>query len=255
MRKDLERLGEYVVRANISSGWFAVFPGTWKIRTDVARRAGREGPTLIVHRTNSGEPRDHYAIPYHVVRDFLVDNTITHSEANGSRRWNLTLKNGRLHVTHQPGTKDVSGYHGVPLLIESNGISSSRPISLAFDDSFAIHEGIAREVTALARSRSRKLRNLALKRSHGICEACGTDFSALLEGRGIRALQVHHKHQLALQEAPKITSLDDVAVVCANCHAIIHADPLSAMSVEALRDQWHRERTVLRTAQPAPTLP
>src|SRR5215213_3136589 len=144
LRMDLELSGEYVVRANISSGWFAVFPRTWKIRTDAAKRNGRKGPTLIVYRTNSGDPRDHYAIPYDVVRDLLVDNTITHSEVNGSRRWNLTLKNGRLHVTHQPGTSDVSGYHGVPLIIEGNGSSASSQVRLAFDDGVAILEGIAR---------------------------------------------------------------------------------------------------------------
>jgi len=243
LRMDLELSGEYVVRANISSGWFAVFPRTWKIRTDAAKRNGRKGPTLIVYRTNSGDPRDHYAIPYDVVRDLLVDNTITHSEVNGSRRWNLTLKNGRLHVTHQPGTSDVSGYHGVPLIIEGNGSSASSQVRLAFDDGVAILEGIAREVTVMARSRSRKLRNLALKRSRGICEACGTDYSALFGGRGLHVLQAHHRLQLALQDAPKLTSPDDLAVVCANCHAIIHADCLNAISVEALRDQWCRERT------------
>lgn len=243
LRKDLELRGEYVVRANISSGWFAVFPRTWEIRAKAAKRNGREGPTLIVYRTNSGDPRDHYAIPYDVVRDLLVDNTITHSEVNGSRRWNLTLKSGRLHVTHRSGTKDVSDYHGAPLIIEGTGASAFSQVLVAFNHSSAIIEGIAREVTVIARSRSRRLRDLALKRSRGVCEACGTDFSTLLGGKGLHALQVHHRLQLALQESPKLTSPDDLAVICANCHAIIHADRLSAMRVEALRDQWCRERT------------
>ena len=242
LRKDLERLGEYVVRANISSGWFAVFPGTWKIRSEAAKRDGREGPSLIVYRTNSGNPRDHYRIPYGVVRDLLVESTITQSEVNGSRRWNLTLKNGKLHVTHLPGTKDVSGFHGLPLIVEGNGSSAFSQARNEFDDSFAILEGIAREVTVIARSRSRKLRNMALKRSKGVCEACKTDFSALFGGKGLRVLQVHHRRQLALQDAPNLVSPDDLAVVCANCHAIIHADPLEAISVEDLRDQWCREK-------------
>lgn len=148
---------------------------------------------------------------------------------------------GKL-VTHQPGTEDVSDYHGIPLSIEGNGASASRQDFLAIDDSVSILEGIARELTVMARSRSRKLRDLALRRSHGVCEACGTDFSVLLGGKGTHVLQVHHRRQLALQDAPKLTGPDDLAVVCANCHAIIHADLLSAMSVEALRDQWCRER-------------
>ncbi len=242
LRKDLERRGEYVVRANISSGWFAVFPRTWTTRTDAAHRDGREGPNLIVYRTNSGNSRDHYVIPWGIVRDFLVDDTVTHSEVNGSRRWNLTLKNGRLHVTHG-STKEVSEYYGVPLLTEDKGTPAARQAPLEFDDNFSVLEGTAREATVLARSRSRKLRDLALKRSNGICEACDTDFSVLLGGKGVHVLQVHHRRQLALQEIPKPTSPDDLAVVCANCHAIIHADPLNAVPVDSLRDQWCRERT------------
>ena len=243
LRKDLERCGEYVVRANISSGWFAVFPKTWTTRTDAAQRDGREGPNLIVYRTNSDNSRDHHAIPWSVVRDFLVDDTITHSEVNGSRRWNLTLKNGKLHVTHRPGKKEVSEYYGIPLLIEGKGAPVARQVPLVFDDNFSVLEGTAREATVMARSRNRKLRDLALKRSNGICEACDTDFSVLLGGEGVHVLQVHHRRQLARQEIPRPTSPDDLAVVCANCHAIIHADPLNAVPVEFLRDQWCREAT------------
>ena len=96
-------------------------------------------------------------------------------------------------------------------------------------------EGIAREMTVLSRSRSRELRMLALERACGVCEACCVDFSSLLSGLGARALQVHHRHQLALQDEPVFNRVADVAVVCANCHAMIHADPVNALSVEQLR--------------------
>jgi predicted HNH restriction endonuclease len=65
-------------------------------------------------------------------------------------------------------------------------------------------------MTVIARSRSRKLRQSALRRSKGVCEACGIDFSLLFDGKGLRALQVHHKQQLALQDVPKLTSPDDL---------------------------------------------
>jgi hypothetical protein len=118
LRKDLEACGEYVVMANASTGWFAVFPTTWHDRMEKARRHGREGPNLVVYRTKSDYVRDHYVIPYGIIRDLLVEDTLTTSEVNGSLRWNLTFMNSGLCVSHRTGTVDVSKYHGVHLLFE-----------------------------------------------------------------------------------------------------------------------------------------
>lgn len=96
-------------------------------------------------------------------------------------------------------------------------------------------EGLLREQTGYTRTRDRRLRNQALKRSRGICEVCEVDFSKLLDGRGIRALQVHHRIQLALNDMPVITKLSDLAVLCANCHALIHMNQSKALSVEELK--------------------
>lgn len=96
-------------------------------------------------------------------------------------------------------------------------------------------EGIARECKTLRRSRSRTLRNEALRLAKGVCTACGTDYSKILHGKGACVLQVHHRKQLRLRDTPEATRLDDLSVLCANCHAIVHFDQLSAMSVEVLR--------------------
>lgn len=96
-------------------------------------------------------------------------------------------------------------------------------------------EGIAREITVTARTRSNALRRAALKKAKGVCEACGTNYSKLLGGLGERVLQVHHSQQLALADEPKVNGIEDVAVVCANCHLMIHADMSNALPVEELR--------------------
>jgi 5-methylcytosine-specific restriction protein A len=96
-------------------------------------------------------------------------------------------------------------------------------------------EGILTEAKRYTRKRDRKLRELALEQAKGICEACEQDYGALLGGLGLRVLQVHHRQQLRAMDAPRITSLKDLAVVCVNCHALIHADPKRAMPVQYLR--------------------
>jgi hypothetical protein len=106
----------------------------------------------------------------------------------------------------------------------------------SFDDaSYAAEEGLLRETLSYRRSRSRRLRDAALGRSDGTCEACRTRFSGLLDGLGVRVLQVHHRKQMALTDRPKVNRVSDLAVLCANCHSLVHANPRSAMPVETLR--------------------
>jgi len=101
-------------------------------------------------------------------------------------------------------------------------------------------EGLLTEVTYYRRSRDRALRDRAFKESKGVCSVCDTDYTQLLDGKGVHVLQVHHRQQLAITDAPVITRLSDLAVVCANCHMLIHMDPKQALSVEALRTMMNK---------------
>ena len=96
-------------------------------------------------------------------------------------------------------------------------------------------EGQMTETRVSRRGRNGTLRRAALLRANGHCAACGVDFGALLGGRGRRVLQVHHKKQLSDRDEPEWTSVDDLDVVCANCHLLIHADRSAPIPVEALR--------------------
>ena len=84
-------------------------------------------------------------------------------------------------------------------------------------------------------TRSRKLRDAAYKAAIGVCCVCDSEFSNVLGGRGVRVLQVHHCKQLSARKAPSVTKLSDLAVVCANCHLLLHLDSGKALSVSKLR--------------------
>lgn len=96
-------------------------------------------------------------------------------------------------------------------------------------------EGTKTEVLCLSRKRSRTLRDLAFKKAGGVCCVCDRDFSKLLDGRGVRVLQVHHRKQLSARVAPSVTMVADLAVVCANCHMLLHLDSEQALDVDELR--------------------
>jgi len=103
---------------------------------------------------------------------------------------------------------------------------------------FAI-EGTMTETVRYVRGRSKHLREQALAAANGICCVCDKDYSELLGGKGVRVLQAHHIKQLAASDAPRVTQLSDLAVVCANCHTLIHMNSKRALSVEELRQLLH----------------
>jgi hypothetical protein len=102
-------------------------------------------------------------------------------------------------------------------------------------------ESTKTEAQCFKTKRSRRLRDLAFRLAKGVCCVCGHDFSKFLGGRGVRVLQVHHRKQLSTRDAPSVTTVEDLAVVCANCHMLLHLNPAEALSVEELRDMLQHD--------------
>jgi 5-methylcytosine-specific restriction protein A len=66
------------------------------------------------------------------------------------------------------------------------------------------------------------------------CEACGFDFAVTYGQLGIGFAECHHRLPLALLGSRTGTRLGDLAILCANCHRMIHKTrPL--MSVEEFK--------------------
>jgi predicted HNH restriction endonuclease len=87
--------------------------------------------------------------------------------------------------------------------------------------------------TALRRHRHREqsLRRAKLRAVLGECRkllcevpGCGFDFSARYGALGKEFAEVHHLQPLADGDRPRVTTLSDLAVVCSNCHSMIHRD-------------------------------
>ena len=167
LKTKLEEQGECVVLANLESGWFAINPNTWKRRIERCKGLGRIGPNLIVYRTRSGEERDHHVVPYEVIASMLSADSLK-LQKNGTYRWNLTLANDRLHVSHRKGYESAERFLASRLIVEESvpdgdsGIASER-VSLRTKSYEGIVEGIARESIVLSRSRSAALLREALK--------------------------------------------------------------------------------------------
>ena len=57
-----------------------------------------------------------------------------------------------------------------------------------------------------------------------LCEACGFDFAAVYGELGSGFAECHHTQPLG-EAGERVTTLADLAVVCANCHRMLHRRP------------------------------
>ncbi len=79
------------------------------------------------------------------------------------------------------------------------------------------------------RRREQRLRDAKIQEALGdraslVCEVpgCGFDFERIYGSVGRGYAQVHHRFPLSESDEETQTTLADLAVVCANCHAMIH---------------------------------
>ncbi|HJN14517.1 MAG TPA: hypothetical protein QGH10_03445 [Armatimonadota bacterium] len=88
---------------------------------------------------------------------------------------------------------------------------------------FVLIEGDIHQETRRTRRRNPKLRRLALDHYELRCPVCKDDYSRLGD-RGSSVVDVHHLNPLASADSPREITVDDVRVVCATCHRLVHTE-------------------------------
>ena len=99
-------------------------------------------------------------------------------------------------------------------------------------------EGMVTE--SKSRYRNPVLRSVALAKADGRCAGCGKNYRRVAGGKGEKCLVVHHKKQLKDTDQPVETRVSDLAVVCANCHMMMHANRDKALTLAQLRKSLKR---------------
>ncbi|KAF0139901.1 MAG: HNH endonuclease family protein [Stygiobacter sp.] len=90
-----------------------------------------------------------------------------------------------------------------------------------------VSEGNQKLVSHIYKERNQKI--VKLKKDYVLrvlgkleCEACGFNFENQYGELGKDFCEVHHKKAVAEYEHGDITTLDDLSILCANCHRMIH---------------------------------
>lgn len=124
-------------------------------------------------------------------------------------------------------------------LIEVVGFDVSGEASIELDADIKGVEGKLTLISHLRRERDgelarvKKQQTLAQLKSLK-CEVCGFDFQEKYGELGSGFCEVHHRYPLGEQLSEITTTLADLAIICANCHRMIHRQ-LPSLSVESLR--------------------
>jgi hypothetical protein len=135
------------------------------------------------------------------------------------------------HVQKITGFKEPSGLKVVPSALANAVWAVARGRTKVAVDRAV--EGIRTE--SLSKSRDDRLRLAARQRAKGKCECCLRTFGRKPDDLRRKCLVVHHKKQLKDTDQPRETKLSELAVVCANCHMMIHADPDKALTIAQLQ--------------------
>lgn len=114
------------------------------------------------------------------------------------------------------------------------------------DQSQSILEGNPRLVAHLRRERNSAIikskKDVTIRATGKLCcEACGFDFKEMYGEFGDGFCEVHHLQPLSKADGVVKTELGDLAIVCSNCHRIIHrSDPM--LSIPSLAKHLQRQR-------------
>ena len=121
--------------------------------------------------------------------------------------------------------------------------TAEQPAGEAEADPEEVEQGMAealegRKVTVqhVRRERSRQLRRKKLEAAgeQPRCEACGFDFELAYGERGKGFIECHHLIPVSELDPATPTRLEDLALLCANCHRMVHAKR-PWLSIEELR--------------------
>ncbi|MEX0363365.1 MAG: HNH endonuclease, partial [Allomuricauda sp.] len=119
------------------------------------------------------------------------------------------------------------------------------------DENLQVKEGkviykLHRHIERNGKINKRKKNNHLKKHGKLECEVCGFDFHKKYGEIGKGFIECHHRKPLHEINGETETSLNDLALVCANCHRMLHRQ-LDALSIEELKT-----KIIWNSCQPLP---
>lgn len=97
-------------------------------------------------------------------------------------------------------------------------------------ESYRLHKARERDPKIIFKAKAKRLRTTNKLE----CDVCQTDFRIVYGDLGRGFIEAHHKIPVSKLDGNTPTRIDDLALVCSNCHRMLHRK--AGMSVEKLRE-------------------
>lgn len=153
-----------------------------------------------------GKPTRHSKLDEVVVAAYLADPAAMHAAAEQIRGDLSLAVMSADGVEKYPGEDELGDLDGKQTVTALEG---------------AVRRRWATQRERGPRLRERKIADALLLRGEIACEVCDFDFSRAYPGHGDGYIEVHHR--VPLHVSGEVDSaLDDLVLLCANCHRMIH---------------------------------
>lgn len=114
--------------------------------------------------------------------------------------------------------------------------SDIRSMETSRNNIVSISEGGVKFRLIGERERSPEIKRMALEENGYSCMACELNFGTIYGERGVGFIEVHHS--IPLSEGERETRVEDLVVLCSNCHRMVHRKkPL--LTLQELRKKIH----------------
>jgi hypothetical protein len=190
-------------------------------------------------------PSFFYSIPYSYLKPILTDDGIKYGDF-----WKAIIDNGIFKIKGSPQRVNVQNFFqnfsGLILDDLTNIREGLETFSQINNDNYSgesVTEGGQRILTVTRYERDPNLKQQALA-IHGYnCAICGFNFEQKYGEWGRGFAEIHHIKPLSLSHGEEVLTnpLDDIIVVCSNCHSMIHKKRGTTLSVSELRSKLLRE--------------
>ncbi len=207
----------------------------------VSRPIEREGKKQALDRIAAEiqEIRVNYPLK---LDGFVADNKLSLSKTGlGANYEHTTVYYREYHcaelVDNDALVRDLQGLLAFyqHYLLESSVLT----VETDFSGSASVEEGkrILKQHYVRERNPSiiKKAKQLAISKNERLnCEICGFSFQERYGSRGKDYIEGHHRKPVSEMQEGDVTRVEDIALICSNCHRMIHAkDPW--LSIEEMR--------------------
>tara|TARA_B110000003_G_C16469755_1_gene465164 strand:- start:69 stop:713 length:645 start_codon:yes stop_codon:yes gene_type:complete len=148
------------------------------------------------------------------IKNYFDDESNKEKNSRGHRQWSSAANN--LKNFHKYSQNNNA----------SNSIQSLNDDDYKeYDEGYKINYGNHKKWYRDSKLPKKKKQIVLKEKGKLACEVCGFDFYENYGERGKKYIECHHNYPISQMKEGDKTTIDNLSLLCANCHRMIHRPP------------------------------